>query len=469
MATTDKKEDTKEKLSEHIELINKEDVKEEETETVDTNSTNKDKTEEIKDKTNEAKVLNKNEDNEYESIEYIKCQIERVWNIDQNDETYNVELILTFYKSLSTKKNGSKSNKSLIEGWCPISSTFSIKNCVDQRIQEYPLKIERVELINQCNKTHDTTIKKINGDDDDKNNDKEKTSLYAMHSDSLRKSSMISSKSLFASKEYNIEATISQNFDIYNFPYDVQDLSITFVNNDENNIKYLPMNQLDIELLNVSPQCFESEEWNLKRTLIEFKNNEVVIRLKYRRNFWIYLLNFFLIIDFITGLSLVQFSLSGEKKEERLAILITLILTSVAFNDQKPKIKQITLLDIFVFINYLFLMMMLIEASFVMDYDGDNGFIDDKIDNYLFYIALAIFIGYNILFIIFSFKCHSFEEEKIYQTTNDIRKRIQANDYRMAVNLQQYHHDTDINKNKDDQLLYFMASKEYLPQSVKRR
>ena len=100
------------------------------------------------------------------------------------------------------------------------------------------------------------------------------------------------------------------------------------------------------------------------------------------------------------------FGIASDEIGERLSYAITMALTIVAFqfiiSERLPKVNYMTLLDKYNFYIFSLVLFMTVETT-IVGYNG-QGLIENAadIDDMCAYIFLAVFIGGNLLFLIYA-------------------------------------------------------------------
>ena len=183
------------------------------------------------------------------------------------------------------------------------------------------------------------------------------------------------------------------------------------------------------------------DEWDLVTAFVEFMSNSstrmakqgrtyphIIIRLKVRRKWKIYVINILLLLFALTGLSLSAFYLNYEQLGERLGLLITLILTSVAFSiviqDKLPNVTYLTFMDKYILTSYAFLIVIVIESVLISTVEEDVDKQQD-LDQLLFYIFSSLWvIIFGAFFGYYAWKLIKREHEKINMSSDEINDKV---------------------------------------------
>merc|ERR1719203_1812491 len=95
-----------------------------------------------------------------------------------------------------------------------------------------------------------------------------------------------------------------------------------------------------------------------------------------QRNYEVYLWNVVFFMMLISGLSMCSFAVDAEDLGERLAIIITLLLTSVAYQSSVfqtlPNVPYLTLLDKYIVTSFVFMTLVTIETAMLGSKYLDN-------------------------------------------------------------------------------------------------
>merc|ERR1712113_218373 len=114
-----------------------------------------------------------------------------------------------------------------------------------------------------------------------------------------------------------------------------------------------------------------------------------------QRRFEVYLWNVVFFMALISGLTLCSFAVEEVDLGERLAIIITLLLTSVAYQSNVfitlPNVPYLTLLDKYIVTSFVFMTMVTIETAIL----GSAHYLDDDIHskcNCICWISYCVFL-----------------------------------------------------------------------------
>ena len=192
--------------------------------------------------------------------------------------------------------------------------------------------------------------------------------------------------------------------------------------------------------MSVDAFCFEVKEWDLLATMFEFVDanpnydtssfgkalSQFIVEFKYKRNHWMYLLKYALVIFSITALSLLAFTFSFDegKNVDRCGFIVGLVLTIAFMDYQRPNTDHQTIFDQYVIACHLFLIAMTTITGVAPMITNEHTF-----DRCIFLVALAIFVGYHLGFLVLANYKHREELTKIHQTYNmDIERMVEDDD-----------------------------------------
>lgn len=230
-------------------------------------------------------------------------------------------------------------------------------------------------------------------------------------------------------------------FDLYFFS-DCQDLQITFreqtsINNkpilNQTQCRFLPELRKET-FASIDPRYSVMDGWDLKGAKLEFGNTDsyhsrskreyatVILRLKMQRRWISYLYSIIFYQSGIAFLGCLTFMFDIEEPEginERINVLVTLILTSIAFGyvitEKLPDVSYVTFIQTYNMITFLFLILLTIVSLSSKKLYGDN-----KTDTFFGLIMGGIYILYHIIFILIGYKKRINEKKKLFLGSDEI-------------------------------------------------
>jgi len=155
------------------------------------------------------------------------------------------------------------------------------------------------------------------------------------------------------------ELTLSTHFPLHDFPFDAQDLFISIRQDDGRSWdKY----NLTMAIVQFHKEALEMAEWELFEPQVSrgspgHKEAQVFLRVQRQPGFFV--VNVCLVVGALCATGLIVFSLGTDDLNDRINVILTLLLTAVAFKfviaDAIPKVGYSTLIDEFVLYNMAFL------------------------------------------------------------------------------------------------------------------
>ena len=148
------------------------------------------------------------------------------------------------------------------------------------------------------------------------------------------------------------QVTCCERFELQNFPFDMQDLSLEFRLNDP---KTWDKYDLTVVSVQFHKQALYQTEWKaygpvIKRDSPAHKVTKV--SLKFGRLSWFYIQNIVLAMLFISSLALLSFVMEISDLGSRVSTCLTVVLTIVAFkfitSSSLPKVPYNTVVDIYI-------------------------------------------------------------------------------------------------------------------------
>jgi len=229
----------------------------------------------------------------------------------------------------------------------------------------------------------------------------------------------------YNAQSIKFNTTFTEEFEVVNFPFDVQDLSMVF-HEAKHNV-WVPHHTMD-NYLKLDKAWSSITHWELDRIAassadIPYQSGrrgsyqKVTCKVQVRRK-WkgvIYRLISWLLILGIMSWS--TFSVHPSDIGDRLSYAITMALTIVAFqfiiSSQLPQVNYMTMLDRYNLFIFVFVMLVTLESSLV-GYHGDGLFADSEaVDNYFAAAAGLCFVGGNVAFAVLAVRARRSELGKL--------------------------------------------------------
>lgn len=234
----------------------------------------------------------------------------------------------------------------------------------------------------------------------------------------------------FIVEKRRIKGIFTENLELQDFPFDLQDLSIVLTS--EHPVEELEIIEDDEHLSSIIVSCFvDEQEWELR----EFVESEIrkvskeftgsknvvypflVFKTLAMRRAGFFVWNIILIMTIISSLSFATFAVDRSLPQNRLQLAFTLTLTGVTFrfvtNQQLPKISYLTRLDKYIL--YCMVFNYLVTAwHAIVTLISDEGTQADC-DLY-FFIGFAVFYAlFHIFFYVISLKTRYFKVKEVHQ------------------------------------------------------
>lgn len=220
----------------------------------------------------------------------------------------------------------------------------------------------------------------------------------------------------YAMQSYRIKGSFRENLELWNFPLDYQQLTITLMSDWTDKLVEFEKDLKKPDTLR--PETFTADqEWHLCRNVVTESTSTVSsegssandyplyhIKCHVKRKNGYYLWNIVMIIFLISLLSFCSFSVEISSPSDRLSVTLTLLLTAVAFkfvvSQSLPTISYLTLLDKYVLCGLLFLGCMAIEnavaAALILDSAAQK-----KFDRICLYVGIGCFVCIHVVFLVF--------------------------------------------------------------------
>ncbi|XP_060595427.1 cys-loop ligand-gated ion channel-like isoform X7 [Ruditapes philippinarum] len=218
------------------------------------------------------------------------------------------------------------------------------------------------------------------------------------------------------------KGTFMENLELDDFPFDVQDLTITVASE-------LPISECELvedrdEHHVVNRQSFvDEQEWHLyvhtecnKKELVidqvdnSVKRSALSVKCRAARRPGYFVWNIFMITFLICSLAFATFSVEKTLPQNRLQLSFTLVLTAVAFksvvNSSLPRISYLTYMDKYLLVSMVMLSAVCTWHAIVTRLNHNRPYAD-RVENIVLTILSVLYIVYNIGFIviIYLFPC----------------------------------------------------------------
>ncbi|XP_076460166.1 cys-loop ligand-gated ion channel-like [Babylonia areolata] len=226
----------------------------------------------------------------------------------------------------------------------------------------------------------------------------------------------------FISEKRTVKGTFMENLELDDFPFDVQDLTITVASEfpateveliEDSDNRHMVNKQSFVDEQEWHLYCHtECTKWELKIDPVDdaAKRSAISVKCRAARRPGYFVWNIFMVTFLICSLSFATFSVGKEFPQNRLQLSFTLMLTSVAFksvvNQSLPRISYLTYMD-----KYLLASMIMLSAVCswhaivtTLLYDPT---IADRVETIVLTVLGVIYLLFNVGFviIIYLFPC----------------------------------------------------------------
>lgn len=279
----------------------------------------------------------------------------------------------------------------------------------------------------------------------------------------------------FALQSYRIKGSFRENLELWNFPLDYQQLTITLMSDWTDKLVEFEKDPRKPDTLR--PETFTADqEWHLCRNVVTESTSTVSsegssandyplyhIKCHVKRKSGYYLWNITMIIFLISLLSFCSFSVEISSPSDRLSVTLTLLLTAVAFkfvvSQSLPTISYLTFLDKYVLCGLLFLGCMAIEnavAAIIPDVPTQKDF-----DQICLYVAVGCFVFIHGVFLVFVFDKSRARNRILSENDKKFREMLQSvKNYAMEREQRtiQEPEAKDVERSQQDKVLVVQAS-----------
>nr|WCB87282.2 GABAA Receptor rho subunit [Haliotis diversicolor] len=219
----------------------------------------------------------------------------------------------------------------------------------------------------------------------------------------------------FVSEKRIIKGTFMENLELDNFPFDVQDLTVTVASE---------FPSYEVEIVEdsenrhmVNRQSFvDEQEWHLyvhteceKKAIVidqadnSVKRSAVSVKCRAARRPGYFVWNIFMVTFLICSLAFATFSVEKDLPQNRLQLSFTLVLTAVAFksvvNQSLPRISYLTYMDKYLLTSMVMLSTVCAWHGIVTTLLKDREHAD-KVEVIVLSVLVALYILYNAGFML---------------------------------------------------------------------
>jgi len=235
----------------------------------------------------------------------------------------------------------------------------------------------------------------------------------------------------------NFKGWFTEEFEVQNFPFDVQDLSICLVGLFGAHKRLIAPSRCTFDTIQIDRTFNSITDWEIaavdsQNWLIDFleattrgkkkgglsdTNNYCQFRIQVQRKWFIYFSRVILWLFALGFVTFGMFCFTPDNIEGRLNYAITLVLTIVALqfviSSELPKVAYFTFLDKYNFFIFGFIFSTVVE-SMLVGYHESGIFEDNKkVDNTFAFILAGLYGVGNLLFILLAWRAYKVERRKL--------------------------------------------------------
>jgi len=238
------------------------------------------------------------------------------------------------------------------------------------------------------------------------------------------------------------EMTFAEELELQSFPFDCQDLSCIIEERTTTGTQCVFLPELrKPKFGSIDPRYSVIDEWDLETAVLEFGDTSnalsrskssyamIVLRLKVKRRWKVFFANIVFLMACISLLGLTSFALDESDLGDRLNLLITLILTAVAFGvivtASLPNVPYLTYLDKYILCQYMFLVFLMGETALLeREDDPDSCCITRDGDQVVFILASIWTVVFNAGFFIYGWHVRTEEAKKLTLSSDEVEKEV---------------------------------------------
>merc|ERR1719242_165777 len=242
-------------------------------------------------------------------------------------------------------------------------------------------------------------------------------------------------KSLSIANIWWINAELSEDLELENFPFDVQHLEIpiTFEMRDQNYSRRYKHKLCDEYcMFMIMDGVLNIAGWNMDEPHLEFKCIEydnfppkyAFLRFTVAREWKFYVKRVIVILAFISFLTNLTFIFEDDSIADRFSFISTMFLSAVAYmfviTTYLPELRYLTLLDKYTFFTFGFIFLTGVENA-IIKYE-QFGLEAEDLNLYVLGINYAIWFITHVIFVFWGYKAYSFEylkQQKIKEVVDE--------------------------------------------------
>ncbi|XP_076443972.1 cys-loop ligand-gated ion channel-like isoform X2 [Babylonia areolata] len=219
----------------------------------------------------------------------------------------------------------------------------------------------------------------------------------------------------FISEKRTVKGTFMENLELDDFPFDVQDLTITVASEfpateveliEDSDNRHMVNKQSFVDEQEWHLYCHtECTKWDLKIDPVDdaAKRSALSVKCRAARRPGYFVWNIFMVTFLICSLSFATFSVDKKYPQNRLQLSFTLMLTSVAFksvvNQSLPRISYLTYMDKYLLASMIMLSAVCSWHAIVTTLLYDPG-LADQVETIVLIVLGVVYLLFNVGFII---------------------------------------------------------------------
>ena len=230
-----------------------------------------------------------------------------------------------------------------------------------------------------------------------------------------------------------VTGTFSERLELQNFPFDVQDLALVIQEDHALVQAKLAPHQRRYDFVSVDRDNSSINDWYFRRPICEFVESDpsdctfnntysqLIIHLKMERRWYTYVTRILLFLCILSLLVLSYISIDMDDISDRLAHIVTLLLTAVAYqfiiSSYLPNVSYLTLMDYYVLFIFGFISAIGINCAILKYWE-----FPDIADVVMFIVFLVVWVLTHVVFLILAKRALKYERSKLLMYGEDMAK-----------------------------------------------
>jgi hypothetical protein len=222
--------------------------------------------------------------------------------------------------------------------------------------------------------------------------------------------------------KYTVEGTFSEPYELQEFPFDVQTLTLRMsssipceIRQDNGKMKHilsfeqLPRTTSVVQVKNFgvsnlyhlsSPVALTPSKTDVSESTSGTVRPVLDLQMTVRRKSMNYIWNFILPLFLIVLMTFSVWAIEVGEIGDRLGVSVTMVLTAIAMklqvSDKLPSISYTTFIDQYVTTSFVFIFLIVAENAMIMLVDEEER---ENVDSMCFWIILGVFLLGNLIFL----------------------------------------------------------------------